>query len=98
MKQRHHDNTFSSHIFYLKKELHIFCYKHFSESLVAGHLEEATEATEDDESSNLVNAEHVRTIIEDCKKLLIPDMDTIIGEFDLLEYCHCNYTSYSMSL
>ena len=59
----------------------------FSESLVAGNLEEATEATEDDESSNLVNAEHVRTIIEDCKKLLIPDMDTIIGEFDLLEYC-----------
>ena len=61
----------------------------FSESLVAGNLEEATEATEDDESSNLVNAEHVRTIIEDCKKLLIPDMDTIIGEFVLLEYCHC---------
>ena len=54
--------------------------------MVAGNLEEATEATEDDESSNLVNAEHVRTIIEDCKKLLIPDMDTIIGEFDLFEY------------
>jgi hypothetical protein len=54
--------------------------------LVAGNLEEATEATEDDEISNLVNAEHVRTIIEDCKKLLIPDMDTIIGEFDLFEY------------
>ena len=69
--------------------MNTFCYKYFSESLVAGNLEEATEATEDDESSNLVNAEHVRTIIEDCKKLLIPDMDTIIGEFDLLEYCHC---------
>jgi len=56
-----------------------------SESLVAGHLEEATEATEDDESSNLVNAEHVRTIIEDCKKLLIPDMDTIIGAWGLID-------------
>ena len=52
-----------------------------SESLVAGHFEEVgEEAREDDKSSNLVNAEHVRTIIEDCKKLLIPDMESIIGK------------------
>ena len=53
-----------------------------SESLVAGHIEEEVgeEAQEDDENTNLVTAEHVRTIIEDCKKLLIPDMDSIIGK------------------
>jgi len=57
-----------------------------SESLVAGHFEEVgEEAREDDESSNLVNAEHVRTIIEDCKKLLIPDMESIIGAWGLID-------------
>ena len=30
-------------------------------------------------------AEHVRSIIEDCKKLLIPDINSIIGAYGLID-------------
>ena len=55
-----------------------------SESLMS--VEEASASSnfysEADQDST---AEHVRSIIEDCKKLLIPDMNSIIGAWGLID-------------
>ena len=48
---------------------------------MTGQLEQAYEAYEETDTS----PEHVRSIIEDCKKLLIPDMNSIIGAWGLID-------------
>ena len=49
-------------------------------------LEEASSTFYLDEAQTAAEtAEHVRSIIEDCKKLLIPDMNSIIGAWGLID-------------
>jgi hypothetical protein len=42
----------------------------------------AVKASEDDGSST---AERVKGLIEDCKKLLIPDLDSVVGAWGLID-------------
>ena len=61
-----------------------------SESLMSGQLEGTSTFYEDtpcptEEENAAETAEHVRSIIEDCKKLLIPDMNSIIGAWGLID-------------
>ena len=53
-----------------------------SDSLMSGQLEGSSTFYQDqtEEESAEITAEHVRSIIEDCKKLLIPDTNSIIGK------------------
>lgn len=58
-----------------------------SESLMSGQLEEQDEASAtfyDFEDLN-ATAERVKNVIEDCKKLLIPDMTAILGAWGLID-------------
>lgn len=38
-----------------------------------------------DEEDNAATAVHVKLLIEDCKKLLIPDLDSILGSWGLID-------------
>jgi hypothetical protein len=58
---------------------------------MAGNLEAEEESTstfydgESVEEDHHATAEHVKSIIEDCKKLLIPDMNAIVGAWGLID-------------
>ena len=55
---------------------------------MSGQLEGTSTFYEDtptEEENAAETAEHVRSIIEDCKKLLIPDMNSIIGAWGLID-------------
>ena len=58
-----------------------------SESIMSGQLEanatfyDEVEPEQDDETT----AEHVKSIIEDCQKLLIPDLSQIVGSWGLID-------------
>lgn len=38
-----------------------------------------------DEEDNVATADHVKLLIEDCKKLLIPDPEFILGSWGLID-------------
>lgn len=38
-----------------------------------------------DEEDNAATAIHVKLLIEDCKKLLIPDLDSVLGSWGLID-------------
>ena len=53
---------------------------------MSGQLETSSFYDGEKEEENAAEtAEHVRSIIEDCKKLLIPDMNSIIGAWGLID-------------
>ncbi len=65
-----------------------------SDSIVAGKLEDEVsgnsqfydgEQEEQDTEDHSATAERVKGIIEDCKKLLIPDTDSIVGAWGLID-------------
>lgn len=57
-----------------------------SEELLVKNLESesAAESRHKMEVDNSATAEHVRILIEDCKKLLIPDLETVVGAWGLI--------------
>ncbi|TRY69034.1 hypothetical protein TCAL_01419 [Tigriopus californicus] len=57
-----------------------------SEELLVKNLESesAAESRHKMEVDNSATAEHVRILIEDCKKLLIPDQETVVGAWGLI--------------
>ena len=64
-----------------------------SESLMSGQLESDDvdcsfyEVEKDDEAT----AEHVKSIILDCQKLLIPDLNKVVGSWGLIGKFHIMY-------
>ena len=65
-----------------------------SESLMSGQLESDDvdcsfyEVEKDDEAT----AEHVKSIILDCQKLLIPDLNKVVGSWGLIGKFHIMYS------
>lgn len=58
-----------------------------SESLMSANPEDTSQfyGDEAEEEDHTATAEHVKSIIEDCKKLLIPDVDGIVGAWGLID-------------
>lgn len=58
-------------------------YKLFAGNPVTEDLMSLEVAGEEEESS--MTPEHVKHVIDDCKKLLVPDAETILGAWGLID-------------
>ena len=56
-----------------------------SESLMGTNVDEIGNEGEEEEEFDANKAEQVKSIIEDCQKLLIPDLNSIVGTWGLID-------------
>ena len=65
-----------------------------SEMLLSGNIEgeegdqedvELFKSEQDAEEDQNATAEHVKVLIEDCKKLLVPDVDNVVGSWGMID-------------